>query len=231
MKTGLISLTVALAMAGGVAQVAGAAPATDLVCTGCVQATDLATNAVTAAKLVANSVAGEKILDGSVAAADLAAGSVDASKIKDGSVALGDLATDSVDTSKIKDGSVALGDLAADSVDTSKIKNGSVGLADLAPNSVDSSKIVNGSIAQADLNAALLARLTKMEADIAALKGGPYSNATFKGTYRCLTLDGEVEGNGVYGQILRRSPSWQRVWSHHCGWGWASHLQHRLVRR
>jgi hypothetical protein len=169
MKTRLIPLTVALTMAGGVAQVSGADPATDLVCTGCVQATDLATNAVTAAKLRADSVTGAKILDGSVAAADLAA--------------------DSVDASKITEGSVTLGDLGANSVDTSKIKDGTVGLADLASNSVNSTKIKNGSIAEADLDAALLARLAKMEADIAALKGGPYSNATFKGTYRCQTIE------------------------------------------
>jgi hypothetical protein len=172
-------------MAGSVAQVFGADPATDLVCTGCVQATDLATNAVTAAKLRADSVTGAKILDGSVAAADLAADSVDASKITDGSVTLGDLATDSVDTSKIK--------------------NAAVGLADLASNSVDSTKIKNGSIAEADLNATLLARLAKMEADIAALKGGPYSNATFKGTYRCQALGvselGKAEPDASYAGV------------------------------
>ena len=139
-------------------------------------------------------------LDGSVGTADLAASSVDATKLKDGSVGTADLAASSVDATKLKDGTVGTADLAASSVDTTKIKDGTVGTADLANNSVTSAKILNGSIDTADLNAALLARLTRMEARLAALEGAPYSNATFKGTYRCLSVQDWVAGNAVYGQ-------------------------------
>jgi hypothetical protein len=45
----------------------------------------------------------------------------------------------------------------------------------------------------------LLARLAEMEADIAALKGGPYSNATFKGTYRCQVIEIDAHGSDAQG--------------------------------
>ena len=56
--------------------------ATDVQCTGCVGANDLASSAVTTTKLASNSVNGGKISDGTLSAADLGPDSVGASEIK-----------------------------------------------------------------------------------------------------------------------------------------------------
>ena len=56
--------------------------ATDVQCTGCVGANDLATSAVTTTKLASNSVNGGKITDGTISAADLGPDSVGASELK-----------------------------------------------------------------------------------------------------------------------------------------------------
>ena len=55
-----------------VQQAIAAVIATDVQCTGCVGAADLASSAVTTTKLASNSVNGGKISDGTVSAADLA---------------------------------------------------------------------------------------------------------------------------------------------------------------
>lgn len=65
---------------------------------------------------------------------------------------------------------------------------GCVGTADLATGGVTGAKIANGSVDAVDLTPALLARITALEAKVAALKGGAYSNATLKGTYKCMEL-------------------------------------------
>jgi len=71
---------------------------------------------------------------------------------------------------------------------TDVVCNGCVGNTDLAANSVDGTKIKDGSVAAADLAPALLSRITALETKVAALRGGAYSNATLKGTYKCVEL-------------------------------------------
>ena len=65
-----------------VQQALAAVIATDVQCTGCVGAADLASSAVTTTKLASNSVNGGKISDGTISAADLGPNSVRASEIK-----------------------------------------------------------------------------------------------------------------------------------------------------
>lgn len=83
---------------------------------------------------------------------------------------------------------------------------GCVGSGDLANGSVTSIKIKDGTIAAADLAPALLARISALEAKVKKLEGGAYSQATLKGTYKCLEMSvggsWDVEktvGDMVYG--------------------------------
>ncbi|TCT20101.1 hypothetical protein EDC35_10625 [Thiobaca trueperi] len=71
---------------------------------------------------------------------------------------------------------------------------------DLATNSVTGSKIKNGSVSAADLNAALRTQLSRLESRLAALEGGSYSKATFKGTYQCIEQSTENGGNNTPGK-------------------------------
>src|SRR5215510_14055412 len=68
--------------ASPVPQAIAAVIATDVQCTGCVGASDIASSAVTTTKLASNSVNGGKISDGTISAADLGADSVGASELK-----------------------------------------------------------------------------------------------------------------------------------------------------
>ncbi|MBM4218261.1 MAG: hypothetical protein FJ171_01215 [Gammaproteobacteria bacterium] len=88
MKQSLIVTVVALVcLSGGAAR---AQTATDLECTGCVGATDIAAQAVTSGK----------IANGTILNADIASGAVTSDKIRNGTIARADLATalrDSID--------------------------------------------------------------------------------------------------------------------------------------
>ena len=89
-KTNLKFLSIAVAafvagasiFASPVPPAIAAVIATDVQCTGCVGASDLANSAVTTTKLASNSVNGGKISDGTISAADLGPDSVGASELK-----------------------------------------------------------------------------------------------------------------------------------------------------
>ncbi|GAB6118866.1 beta strand repeat-containing protein [Dysgonomonas termitidis] len=88
---------------------------------GAVATVDLANNAVTTAKLADNSVTSVKIVDGAVANADLANNAVNSAKIQDGTVALADLAANSVNSSKIVDASIVNADIANTTITQGKL--------------------------------------------------------------------------------------------------------------
>lgn len=86
MKKSLTSILIGLFMVGVSGPTWAGVTATDVVCTGCVNDTDIAASAVTNAKIVDGAVTDTKILDGSVATSKIADGAVTEGKIADGSV-------------------------------------------------------------------------------------------------------------------------------------------------
>lgn len=126
-----------------------------------ITATELATGAVTSAKILdatialadmaANSIDSNKVVDGSLSGDDLRGGAVTSAKILDGTVALADMAVNSIDSNKIVDGTVSNADIKTGAVDSNKISDGSVIAADLSTGAVTSAKILDGTIVAADL--------------------------------------------------------------------------------
>jgi|GEM_PF-2510756 hypothetical protein len=98
---------IAVAFAAGafftspVPQAIAAVIATDVQCTGCVGTSDLAGNAVTAAK----------IKDGEVKTADIGSSAVTSAKIASGGVGNTDIASNAVTGDKIADGTIAYADV------------------------------------------------------------------------------------------------------------------------
>ncbi len=115
-----------------VPQAIAAVIATDVQCTGCVGASDLASSAVTSTKLASSAVTSTKITSNAVTS----------SKIADGTVAKADLAANSVDSSKIVDGSVQNVDLG----------NGVVTNTNSAANAVTGDKVTDETITYPDVS-------------------------------------------------------------------------------
>ena len=70
--------------------------------------------------------------------------------------------------------------IAANAINASKIVDGSIGTAELANNAVTSAKIADGTIAAGDLSAALLKRITDLEANfVRARQRKDYNNGGF----------------------------------------------------
>ena len=115
--------------------------ATDLVCNKCVQASDIATGAVTNAKIAGNAVNNSKIANGAVNAAKLAANSVNNNKIANGAVTQGKFTNAAVTAAKIGPGAAT----------TEKIANAAVTAAKIGPGAVTGSKIADGAVITAKL--------------------------------------------------------------------------------
>jgi hypothetical protein len=82
-------------------------------------------------------------------ATTIANNAVTSAKIADGAVALDDLASNSVNSAKIVDGGVALADLAANSVNSSKIVDASIVNADIANATITQAKLLgSGTVGQ-----------------------------------------------------------------------------------
>ena len=96
-----------------------------------------------ASPIADNSVTSAKIVDGTIANADLANNSVNSAKIIDLSIVTADLADNSVTSPKIVDGTIANADLANDAVNSAKVLNGSLLGADLANNTVTSLQLAD----------------------------------------------------------------------------------------
>lgn len=92
---GILALAGTL-IVGGHQTALGAPPAEDVACTGCVDTSDIADNAVT----------GGKIADGTVGSTDIADGAVGSAEIADGGVGSADIADWSVTASKLADDAI-----------------------------------------------------------------------------------------------------------------------------
>ena len=121
-----------------------AAQATDLECSKCVDAGDVADEAVTGVKLAPNAVSNAKIGNGAVNAAKLAANAVTVAKIANNSISTPKLTTASVTRSKI----------APNAVNAAKIANAAVTAAKIAPGAVNKFKIADRAVTAAKLSIA-----------------------------------------------------------------------------
>jgi hypothetical protein len=91
----------------------------------------IATNAITAAKIMDSEVTSIKIADNSITS----------TKILDGAVDTNDLANSSVTSAKILDGTILANDLANSAVTSIKIADGTIATVDIANNAVNDAKI------------------------------------------------------------------------------------------
>ena len=123
---------------------------------GVVGTTELAADAVTAAKLADNAVVTANIVNANVTTAKIADDAVTQAKIANDAVGADQLAADSVVEASIVDGSVSNAKLAANAVATSnivdanvteaKIAGGAVTAAKIGANAVTETKILNGAV-------------------------------------------------------------------------------------
>ena len=130
--------------------------------TGVIATANIADDAITTAKMAANSVDSDSYVDGSIDLAHMSINSIDSDQYVDGSIDLAHLSADSVNGSKIADDSIDSEHYVNGSIDTAHIADAQITLAKLASNSVNSSKIVDGSIVNADVNASAAIDATKI---------------------------------------------------------------------
>ena len=140
--------------------------------TGVIATANIADDAITTAKMAANSVDSDSYVDGSIDLAHMSVNSIDSDQYVDGSIDLAHLSADSVNGSKIADDSIDSEHYVNSSIDTAHIADAQITLAKLASNSVNSSKIVDGSIVNADVNASAAIDATKIH-------NGTISNTEF----------------------------------------------------
>lgn len=101
----------------------GTIAATDLACTGCVGATDLATDSVEAAEIAASAVGTSEVADNTLTADDLAADSVAASEIAANAVGTSEIATDAVEAAEIATGAVTTTEILNNTIANSDVAN------------------------------------------------------------------------------------------------------------
>jgi hypothetical protein len=116
--------------------------ATDVVCTQCVNRTDVANDSVTSSQ----------IKNGTITKADIAASAITSNRIKQNTLISDDFAAESIKSSRIKDGTITNADIATNGLNGDVIKNGTItdqhlanstiSAAKLAPNAVFNSIIV-----------------------------------------------------------------------------------------
>ncbi len=132
-NTFLVAITV-IAFAGLNTHVYG--QATDVVCSGCINPSDIAAKAVTSGKLGNGSVTTEKIAPGAVTSAKFNDGAVTNAKISNSAVTTDKLAVGAVTTNKIQLQAVTRSKLRVNAVSTGKIEDGAVTAAKLAPDAL-----------------------------------------------------------------------------------------------
>ena len=190
----LVATLFTAALAGNL-KLAHAQTATDLVCSQCVQTSDIALGAVTNSKLATNAVNTSKIANAAVNTAKLANNAangakiannaVNAAKIADGAVTAAKLAGNSINAAKLADGAIVSGKLATNAVNSVKLADGAV----------QTAKLTDGAVTGAKLNiantffveAAGPADTDNCTALLAALGGivGPATVLLGPGTYNC----------------------------------------------
>lgn len=115
--------------------------ADDVVCSECVNDTDIATGTVTEPKMATGAVTSGKIADGAVTETKIFYGSVSTSKIVDGAVSTGKISNGAVTADKLGDWSVSGTKIVDYSVTDTKIANGAVTMSRIADGAVTDAKI------------------------------------------------------------------------------------------
>lgn len=115
---------------------------------------------ITATQLASNAVTTAKITDGSVTTA----------KIANANVTLDKMANDSVGTSQLIAANVTLAKMANNSVGAAQIIDGNVGEAELADDSVTTAKLVNANVTQAKLANSSVGTAQLIAANVTAAK-------------------------------------------------------------
>jgi len=121
--------------------------------TGVIGTANIADDAITTAKMAANSVDSDSYVDGSIDLAHMSVNSIDSDQYVDGSIDLAHLSADSVNGSKIADDSIDSEHYVDGSIDTAHIADSQITVAKMAANSIDSDQYVDGSIDNAHLAA------------------------------------------------------------------------------
>ncbi|NOY61659.1 MAG: hypothetical protein GXP10_00655 [Gammaproteobacteria bacterium] len=133
--------------------------ADDVVCTKCIDSSDIKGKAVTSWKLAKDSVKTEKIRKGAVTNGKIAVGAVNSASVQDNSLTADDLADGSVTTLEIATGAVSSDKIADGAVTGVKIADGTVTGSDIATGAITGIKIADGSITAADIANGAIAAL------------------------------------------------------------------------
>jgi hypothetical protein len=128
---------------------------TDELATQAVTSAKLRDDSVTAAKLALNSVDSGSIADASIRADDIAINAITVPKILDGAVT----------SSKLSNNAVTAAKLATDAVNSDAIIDASIATIDIANDAVTSAKIANDTVVNADINASAAIAGTKIAPD------------------------------------------------------------------
>ena len=118
------------------------AQATDLVCNECVQASDIAPNAVNNSKIANAAVTAAKLASNAVTVAKIANNSITAAKITTAAVTFAKIGPNAVRTSKIANAAVTAAKIAPAAVNVTKIADGAVTAAKLAPDAVFTNVVI-----------------------------------------------------------------------------------------
>ena len=149
---------------------------------GAVTTARIADDAVTLAKMAANSVDSDQYVDGSIDLVHMSANSVDSDQYVDGSIDLVHMSANSVDSDQYVDGSIDLVHMSANSVDSDQYVDGSIDTAHIADNAIVAAAITDGTITAAKLGTGV---------------GGAFNNFLVKtANYTAVTRDQLVVNSG-----------------------------------
>ena len=128
-----------------------AAQATDLVCSACVQATDLASNAVNNSKIGNGAVNAAKLAANAVTVAKIANNSITTAKITTAAVTAVKIGPNAVNTAKIANAAVTAAKIAGGAVNANKIADGAVSSAKIQNAAITGAKLADGAVTAAKL--------------------------------------------------------------------------------
>lgn len=123
--------------------------ADDVVCTGCVNDSDLANKSVTRLKIAPTAINESKIANKAVTRIKIAPNAINAGKIADKAIT----------SSKIADEAVTSIKIAPSSITTGTILNGAVSRVKIAPSAINEGKIADGAVTEAKLSLAVQDKL------------------------------------------------------------------------
>ena len=116
-----------------------------------VDTADILDDAVTGAKIAADSIGASHIVNGAVGTLEIADNAINAAKIQAGAVGASEIATAAVGTDELADGAVTGAKLAQSSVGASQIVSGAVGSSEIAASAVGASHLAADSVGASEI--------------------------------------------------------------------------------